>query len=206
MQRGGHGVPARPGRGLLHSGARRLLDQPSDLPRVRDEGYVTRLDLGGRRTLPLGVEPLELGIDGPVLLRDQVPGRDGLPRRLLHGRAEGAVAQNDRRLGGVPGDATSSSRRPTRSRGGRGRRLGTEGAGTGEPRGDEAGQPEPGDAGADHGTVLPVRVEQRDGADQGNHSGCGGGRSTAAAARRRLDPGAPCACGPVRLSRVPPAT
>jgi hypothetical protein len=35
-------------------------------------GHVTRLDLGRLRSYPVGVEPVEIGIDGPIILCDQV--------------------------------------------------------------------------------------------------------------------------------------
>src|ERR1051325_2681374 len=69
----------------LRSDSRRLFDQPSDLVRVRDEGNVARADLDGLRAYALRVESLEIGIDGPVLRRDQVERRNRLPRRVRHG-------------------------------------------------------------------------------------------------------------------------
>src|SRR5438876_10449674 len=75
---------------------RRLFDQSRNVGRVREERDVTRLDLGRFRSHALRVESLQVGIDGAIVLRDQVPRRDGLPRRLVRRCAEHAA--NDRLL------------------------------------------------------------------------------------------------------------
>src|SRR6266849_4644895 len=66
----------------------RLLDQSRHGGRVRQERHVTRFDLGGLRVYAFGVEPLEVGIDGLVILCHEVPRWDRLPRRLVRRCAE----------------------------------------------------------------------------------------------------------------------
>src|SRR5437879_3082881 len=76
---------------LLRRGSRSLLDQARDHVRVGDERHVARLDLARLGIHPLRVEPFELGIDRPVVLRDQVPRGYVFPGRLRDRRAERAV-------------------------------------------------------------------------------------------------------------------
>src|ERR1051325_6297112 len=82
---------------LLTGGPSRLLDQPDNHLRVRDERHVTRLHLGHPCVHALGVEALEIRIDGLVVLRNQVPRWNGLPRGLRNRSAEGGA--DDRLLG-----------------------------------------------------------------------------------------------------------
>src|ERR1043166_7507797 len=69
-------------------GTGRLLDPPRHDRRVRQERHMARLDLRRMRLGTLGIEALEIGIDGAVVLRDQVPGRNRLPCRLIDRRTE----------------------------------------------------------------------------------------------------------------------
>src|SRR2546427_801708 len=62
----------------------------------REERHVARLDLACFRAHALGVEALEVGIDGLVILRYEIPRRDRLPRSLVHRRPK--CGANDRLL------------------------------------------------------------------------------------------------------------
>src|SRR6266487_2484191 len=68
-----------------------LLDQTHHHSRMREERHVTRFDLCGRCLHALGVEPLEVGVDGFVILRNEVPRGDRFPRGLGNARAEDAA-------------------------------------------------------------------------------------------------------------------
>src|SRR2546428_11030581 len=67
----------------------RLLDQVGDLGRMGDHRDVARRDLDGGRAHPLGELPLGIGWDRFVVLRDEVPRRERLPRRSAHEVGEG---------------------------------------------------------------------------------------------------------------------
>src|SRR6266699_2206307 len=85
-------------RSWLMRTSRRLLDHSCHDSRMRKERHVTRFYLGRRRLHAFGVEPLEFGLDVFVVLRHDVPRRNRLPRRLVHGRAK--YAADDRLLRG----------------------------------------------------------------------------------------------------------
>src|SRR5262245_52381449 len=91
---------------LFRRGNRRLLDQSSDLVRVRDEGDVARADLDGLGAHALRVESLEIRTEGLVLLRDHIERRNAFPRRARDGRAEDIpddwflCRRHDARVGG----------------------------------------------------------------------------------------------------------
>jgi hypothetical protein len=64
--------------------AGRLLDQVGDSSGMGDHRDVARGDLDGGRAHPRCELPLGVGRDRLVVLRDEVPGRQRLPRRLAH--------------------------------------------------------------------------------------------------------------------------
>src|SRR5215471_17510552 len=74
-------------------GCRRVLDDLRDLLRMRQERDVARRDLGRPRAHALRVEPFEVGVDCVVLLRNDEPGGNGLPRGGGDRRLKNRVVQ-----------------------------------------------------------------------------------------------------------------